>query len=250
MRRGAPAVLLLLVVVGCGIRDEPQVATVGSSSTVDSTPTDSAILYGTITAIEDSLRRFAGDPRTPRWLWEAGRLLDARLSNIEPEGPAGRYAREHPDDYWMDTPWAVYRYTQRHLRELTERFPDYDFADDAAYLLAKPFEGSECEGDFVCGLVVRKRVGALTDFIRRYPRSEYTPEAVRRANETFTSTLTYVEKGLSPGEHGKPEPLILDAVDSLLASYETATLGLLDTLRTVAQTGIAESRAILKRLPR
>jgi hypothetical protein len=198
---------------------------------------------GRLRALRDSLAQFPNDPRVPDWLWESGMLMLERFAVIDGSGPAAEFARQRPAEFAWSQSYAAFFYTRYHLRELVRRFPKHERADDAAYRLADPVVGGECEGYVPCVIEYRKAFRALNAFLTQFPESEYAGEAVRRADDAFTSVLA--AELANPDESEKLDP---QTVDSLLDAYSSTVARLPDSLRARAQTAIAAARQMLDSL--
>jgi hypothetical protein len=155
--------------------------------------------------------------------------------------PDTAFAHRHPEEFAYSDPDAGYFYTRFHFRELLRRFPEDELADDAAYRLADPVEGGECEGSVPCIIEYRRAFTGLNAFLRRFPRSDYVGKAVERVNDAFLSTL-------GSADADDDERLAPGTVDSLLTSYSTTVARLPDSLRAPAQSAIARARRVLDSL--
>jgi hypothetical protein len=168
-----------------------------------------------------------------------------RFNFINGADTLARFAREHPDEFFYDESYAGWFYSRHHFRELVARFPGHERADDAAFRLADPLDGGECEGDVLCYIEGRDNVRGLINFLARFPASEYTGEAVRRANVAFTTRLADEFGG--PGDDGM---LDAPAVGRLLDEYAATVAGLPAPVRERAQAAIDSARLMLDSLSR
>jgi hypothetical protein len=167
------------------------------------------------------------------------------FSFVADSGPAADFARKHPEQFAWDQSNADFVYTGYHLRELVRRFPTHELADDAAYRLADPLEGGECEEQVPCYIEYRMGFTGLNAFLTQFPKSEYASDAVRRANEAFTFVL-HDELAHS----AVSETLDAKTVDSLLKAYSSTAARLPDSLRVRAQAAIDTAHHMLDRLAR
>ncbi len=197
---------------------------------------------GRLGVLRDSLAQFPTDPRVPNWLWEIGTAMHRFAVVVGDSGPAADFARQHPDEFVESQSDAAYFYTGYHFRELVRRFPKHDLADDAAYRLADPIVGGECEGYVPCYIEYRMAFRGLNEFLAKFPTSEYAPEAVRRADSAFTSALA--DQLANPDS----ENLGAATIDSLLQAYSSTVAGLPDSLRARARAAIDSARHMLDRL--
>src|SRR6266536_372924 len=188
---------------------------------------------GRLGALRDSLAQLPNDRRVPNWLWEIGMAMQRFAVVVGDSGPAADFARQHPEEFNWSQSDAAYFYTSYHFRELVKRFPKHDLADDAAYRLADPIEGGECEGYVPCYIEYRMAFTGLNAFLAQFPNSEYAPEAVRRADSAFTSVLA--DELANPD---RSENVGAETVDSLLHAYSSTVAGLPDSLRARARAAI------------
>ena len=210
-----------------------------------SLPASGGPTEGRLGVLRDSLAQFPIDARVPNWLWESGILMLAHFSSVDGSSPAADFAKHHPDEFAWSQPDGAYFYTRYQFRELVRRFPSHDRADDAAYRLADPVEGGECEGYVPCYIEYRGAFTGLNAFLTQFPKSEYAGEAVGRANDAFTSNLADALAHPDGFETLSPQ-----TVDSLLKAYSATAARLPDSLRARAQAGIDSARQMLDSLAR
>ena len=171
--------------------------------------------------LEQALRR-APDGEHPPLLLELGRAK--RLYIAPPDGPHAHYARTRPDEYVYDEIGGRFVYHGKHLRDVTERFPQHPLADDAAWQLTLLPSAGECEGFVTCYVEYRWR--RVRDFLGAHPASPYAPRALDRAIAAFDDNLTSVADLTRSSE-------FYDAGDlpPLLAEFDSVTAGLPVPLR-------------------
>ena len=241
----------LLAMLACSGARAPKPATTDSTAVVTPRTDPNAVrpasdpTEGRLRVLRDSLAQFPNHLRAPDWLWEIGTLMLERFAVIDGSGPVADFARQHPEEFdWSQSDGAFF-YTRYHLRELVRRFPKHERADDAAYRLADPVEGGECEGYVPCIIESRMAFTGLNQFLTQFPQSEFAGEAARRADDAFTTVLA--DELTSPDESATLDP---KAVDSLLAAYSSTVARLPDSLRARAQAAINAARQMLDSLAR
>jgi len=99
-----------------------------------------------------------------------------------------KYAKERQGvEYHFNEIGGSYIYNGSHFKELIKKFPKSNLADNAAYELTKLSLGGECEGWLDC--YIQGNFAQVKDFIKKYANSEFTAEAVKRANDAFILNL-------------------------------------------------------------
>lgn len=199
---------------------------------------------GRLGILQDSLAHFPDDPRTANWLWETGNLMREHFMVVSDSGPAAEFARQHPEQFVWNQPYAEFMYTGYHLRELVRRFPTHELADDAAYRLADPLGDDECEEQVPCIIEYAMGFTGLNAFLTQFPNSEYAGDAVHRANDAFTFALH------DAAYSRVSETLLAETVDSLLKAYSSTAVRLPDSLRVRAQAAIDTAHQMLDSLAR
>lgn len=98
-----------------------------------------------------------------------------------------QYASARPNEYWFNEIGDDYLYQGFHFKELEKHFPSSPLAVEAGYQLTYLARGGECEGYVDCNIEVG--FAPVRDFLKKYPDSRYTAEAVRRADDAFRKVL-------------------------------------------------------------
>lgn len=140
------------------------------------------------------------------------------------------FVKEHPKDYVYSEPAADILYNGSDWKEVFDRFPTDDYADDAAFYYFTLDKGGECEGDLNC--YVEYKFGGLKVFLKKYPLSVLAAEAVSRANAAFTGLE--VKDFTAKTEYYDPEKL-----KATLGEYEEIAGMLPPPLRAKAYKTIA-----------
>jgi len=96
-----------------------------------------------------------------------------------------------------------------------------------------------------CYIEYRLGFKALNEFLTQFPQSEFAGEAVRRADDAFTSVLA--DELSNPGGSETLDP---KTIDSLLAAYSSTVTRLPDSLRARAQAAVHSARQMLDSLAR
>lgn len=196
------------------IRDSALRVGAAASDQTTHPPPNSDSLHAAIAAAEESLRVHGDDPAFADLYLRLGRIKKTYEGRLSYASPRATYARMHPDQYRPNEVAADYLYNGYHFRELVRRFPQSQWADDAAWEVTLLPQGGECEGYIPC--YIAREFDLVAEFLRGYPGSPFVPEAVRRANEAFTSALADVVDLTAPSDDYPP-----GKVQELLARYDT-----------------------------
>ena len=181
-------------------------------------------------------RRLRTAPQTshPALLMEIGRLK-SRL-DVDP-----KYAAAWKKEFFYQELAGRWLYTGWHFKEVLRRFPNHNFADDAAYQLTLMPEGGECEGYVPCQ--VASLWLRLEPFLRKYPSSPYADSAVQRTLLAFSAITPKMDLTRAANDIDPPE------IRKLVASLEQTANTLPPKHRLVLLARVAELREQLGDLP-
>jgi hypothetical protein len=243
MRRSLLISVLLLSACQRGEKAAVAQDTVGSSptqpidSTVASPKRDSAefgLFLDSVEVLQKRIDSLGTNRAAAALLFRLGQMKRYADRWTHYGGPGWDYAAGLRDrEYYADEPNAQFAYNGKEWRQLIQMFPDDSLADDAAWGLANPNVGGDCEGDITCYLGLRFE--PMLEFLRKYPHSNFDSTAVATANSALTSLLSDIPD-LRVRDTSSDDPdYDPAAVESALARYDSVAASLSPPLQSAVR---------------
>ena len=156
------------------------------------------------------------------------------------------YAKARPEEYVYNEIGGTHLYNGVHFRTLQERFPKDPLVVDAAYEISKLSRGGECEGWVTC--YISASFAPVRDFLRDYPDTKFSTEAVARTDAAFRKSTAWGEKWRSEfaeiaDPHKDVDGYEAATLKTLVQEYEDLAAALPRLLRASAYETIAHYRA-------